>query len=122
LKKFDESEYVQFAAVRKFALSLPEVTEEPHHHFGSLRVRGKIFVTAPPDQEHIHVFVTGQQRELALAMYPGFTAKLLWGGKVVGVRVALAAAQAAAVRNLVRLAWEQKAPRSLRSRQSVAGE
>ena len=104
---------MKFAQVRTFALSLPEVTEEPHHQFGSFRVRGKIFVTVPPQQEHIHVFVSEQQREQALAMYPSFAEKLLWGGKVVGLRVALADANLQAVKALVRAAWEHKAPKAL---------
>jgi hypothetical protein len=104
---------MKFAPVRTFALSLPEVTEEPHHQFGSFRVRGKIFVTIPPQQEHIHVFVSEQRREQALAMYPPFTEKLLWGGKVVGVRVALAGADLHAVKSLVRSAWQHKAPKAL---------
>jgi hypothetical protein len=105
---------MKFASVRTFARSLREVTEEPHHQFGSFRVRGKIFVTVPPDHEHIHVFVPEQQRELALAMYPSFTEKLLWGGKVVGVRVSLPLAEPPAVKALVRAAWEHKAPKALR--------
>ena len=31
------------AQVRRFALSLPAVTEEPHFHYSSFRIRGKIF-------------------------------------------------------------------------------
>ena len=107
------SSAVKFTTIRKFALSLPEVTEEPHHHFGSFRLRGKIFVTIPPDQQHLHVFVREWQREPALATYPEFAEKLLWGGKVVGLRVHLAAAPASAVRLLVRQAWECKAPIAL---------
>lgn len=37
---------MKMATVRRFALQLPEITEQPHHHDGSFRVRGKIFVTA----------------------------------------------------------------------------
>ena len=104
---------MKYATVRKFASSLPEVTEEPHHHFGSFRVRGKIFVTVPPEQKHIHVFVTEQEREQALAIFPDFTEKLMWGGKVVGVRVALDSANAAYVKQLIRRAWANKAPKAL---------
>ncbi len=104
---------MKFATVRKYALALPAVTEEPHHHFGSFRVRGKIFVTVPPEQEHIHVFVSEQQRERAVATHPEFVEKLLWGGKVVGVRVTLAPAATAAVKLLIRQAWEHKAPKAL---------
>jgi hypothetical protein len=50
---------MRFAEVRQFAMSLPDVTEEPHFHFASYRVRGKVFVTVPPAEEHIHIFVAG---------------------------------------------------------------
>ena len=98
--------------VRRFALSLPKVTEAPHHNYGSFRVRGKIFVTVPPDQEHIHVFVEEQEREVALALEPGCVEKL-WGGKVVGLRVALAHAKPMLVKSLIRKAWACKAPKGL---------
>lgn len=42
---------------RRFALSLPEATEEPHFDKASFRVRGRIFATVPPDGQHLHVFV-----------------------------------------------------------------
>lgn len=104
---------MKLTEVRRFALSLPEVTEEPHHHFSSFRVRGKIFVTVPPENEHIHVFVNDTSREQALALYPEFIEKLLWGGKVRGIRIQLGAASPAAVKSLVRSAWAGKAPKSL---------
>ncbi len=39
-------------------------------------------------------------------MYSEFTEKLLWGGKVVGVKVRLGSAEPAAVRALVSAAYE----------------
>lgn len=104
---------MKLTTIRKYAMALPEVTQEPHHHFDSFRVRGKIFVTVPPDQEHIHVFLGEQQREQALAAYPEFAQQLLWGAKVVGIRLDLAIAPAPAVELLVRQAWENKAPKAL---------
>ena len=97
--------------VRRHALALADTTEEPHHDYGSFRVRGRIFVTVPPQQTHIHVFVGDDERDAALAMFPHFVQKLLWGGKVVGVRVELAAADAAAVKRLVSQAYERQAAR-----------
>jgi hypothetical protein len=94
--------------IRKFALSLEAVTEEPHHHFSSFRVRGKIFVTIPPGEEFFHVFVDEQAREIALALYSEFTEKLLWGGKVVGLRVSLKDAKASAVKSLVADAYNTR--------------
>ena len=92
-------------AVRAHALSLETVTEEPHHHFSSFRVRGKIFVTVPPDEEFIHVFVGEEDRETALALYPNFLEKLLWGSKVLGLRVHLQAATPNAVKSLIDKAY-----------------
>lgn len=104
---------MNIAQVRQYALSLPQVTEQPHHHFSSFRVGGKIFVTVPPDGLAIHVFVNEQQRETALALHPAFAEKLLWGGKVVGLRVTLPKAKPAVVRQWVLLAWQLKAPAAI---------
>lgn len=107
---------MKIAAVRDHALSLPEVTEEPHFNYSSFRVRGKIFVTVPPEEKHIHLFVADQDREPALAMYPAFIEPLTWGKKVVGVRVTLGSATPSVVRRLVTLAWSNRAPKSLQDR------
>jgi hypothetical protein len=103
---------VKFAELRRFALGLPDVTEEPHFHYSSFRVRGKIFVTVPPPGTHIHVFVDDEERERALVVAPEAVEKL-WGKRVVGVHVQLRAASAALIRQLVRNAWRRKAPKSL---------
>jgi hypothetical protein len=104
---------VKLAQVRRYALSLPQTTEKPHFHYTSFRVRGKIFATALPEGEHLHIFVGDDEREAALALYPAFVEKLLWGKKVAGIRVALATAQPAAVRVMLRQAWSRKAPKGL---------
>ena len=94
--------------VRKYALSLDEVTEAPHHDYSSFRVRGKIFVTVPPKEDVIHVFVEEADREQALALYPEWAEKLLWGGKVRGLRITLAQATPAAVKALLGKAYETR--------------
>jgi hypothetical protein len=104
---------------RQFALSLPEATEEPHFDYTSFRIRGKIFATAPPDGAHLHVFVEEEQRETALAMHPSVCEKLSWGAKVVGLRVALVKAPPAFVHELLRAAWQRKAPKKLVQQQVV---
>jgi len=78
-----------------------------------VRVRGKIFVTVPPPGDYIHVFVSDVAREQALVLHPGFIEKLLWGGKARGIRIQLLTASPAAVKDLVRSAWVNKAPKSL---------
>ena len=94
---------------RKLALSLPETAEAPHFHFSSFRIRGKIFATVPPENTHAHIMVGDEHREPALAMHPECLEKLLWGGKVVGLRVALGEAPASVVEDLLRAAWAAKA-------------
>ena len=61
------------------------------------------------EHEHLHLFLSEQDRELSLAAYSECTEKLVWGGKVVGVRVTLAKAPAAAVKTMLRQAYEFKA-------------
>jgi hypothetical protein len=95
--------------VRKVALALPDTTEEPHHDFGSFRVRGKIFVTIPPGGELLHIFLPAEQRDLALAMDPEFLEPVHWGSKVPGVRARLPLARKATVLALVRQAYAFKA-------------
>ena len=92
-------------SVRNHALSLEAVTEEPHHGYSSFRVRGKIFVTVPPAEDLIHVFVGEEDRDPALAMHPEFVEKLLWGGKVVGLRVTLKSSNPTVVKALVSRAY-----------------
>ena len=99
--------------LRQFAMSLPAVTEEPHFNYSSSRVRGKIFATVPPDEEYLHVFVGEEQRQVALALEPEAVEKLLWGKRVVGLRIFLAKARPSLVNSLLSQAWSRKAPKSL---------
>jgi len=103
-------------SVRRLALSLPEATEQPHFDYTSFRVRGKIFATAPPGGQHLHVFIDEEQREVALAVHAAYVEKLLWGGKVVGLRVDLDKADVKVVDALVRQAWARKAAKRLARR------
>ena len=94
--------------VRRFALSLPGASEEPHFDRTSFRIRKKIFLTARATEAHVHVFVPEEIREPALALHSAYVSKLLWGGKVVGLRVELPGAQQGVVKGLVEAAWQHK--------------
>ena len=108
-----ESAAMKLAEARRHALSLPEATEAPHFHFTSFRVRGKIFATAPPTGEHLHVFVADDDRDQALALAPECVEKLHWGEKVVGLRILLERAKPSLVKRLLAQAWARKAPKAL---------
>jgi hypothetical protein len=98
---------------RAFALSLPGTAEEPHFDMTSFRVRGKIFATATADETRLHVFVDESEVAATVAERadPRHTAfePLLWGGRVRGLRVTLAAAPDDRVRELLAEAWRRKA-------------
>ena len=101
-------------AVRRFALSLPDAAEEPHFHFTSFRIRGKIFATMPPSNDLLHVFVPEEDREAATAAYPETCAVLHWGKRVVGVRVELKKAKVSLVEDLLRAAYDSKSQNAKR--------
>jgi hypothetical protein len=101
------------AQARRLALSLPEVTEEPHFDMTSFRVRGKIFATAPPGGTWLHVFIDPLEAGAYVAENPAAFEPLLWGGRVRGLRVSLAATPAASLSELIEEAWRRRAPKRL---------
>ena len=104
------------ATVRRLALSLPEAAEEPHHDMTSFRVRGKIFATVPPEGDRVHIFIATDDVAAYCAEFPGLVDELLWGAKVRGCRLHLAAASATLARELLVEAWRHRAPATLVAR------
>jgi hypothetical protein len=100
--------------VRNHALALRGTSEEPHFDRTSFRVNKKIFATAKLSETAIHVFLPEEVRQQTLAMHPAFISKLLWGGKVVGLRVNLPDAKPAVVKQLLEAAWEIRATKTQR--------
>jgi hypothetical protein len=98
---------------RRVALSLPEVTEQPHFEKSSFRVRGKIFATVPPGGRHLHVFVDEHETRACVAEDPTAYEELWWGKRLAGVRVNLRAARAKEISELLKEAWRRKAPKRL---------
>jgi hypothetical protein len=99
---------------RRFALSLPETTEEPHFDMASWRVAGKIFATVPndPKGQLVHVFVDEAEARACAESSPSYEL-LWWGKKLSGLRVRLAAADRAEVCELLEAAWRRRAPKRL---------
>ncbi len=104
---------MRISTVRKYALSLPEVTEEPHHHLSSFRVKGKIFLTFPKDASTMNIFVKEEVRQPMLQKDSQAFEKLWWAKKVCGLTADLNKAKASDVKSLMLAAWKNKAPESL---------
>jgi hypothetical protein len=101
------------ADVRRLAMALPEVTQQPHFDRASFRVAGKIFATVAPDGASVNVFVDDATREIMTTVDPKAFETLWWGKKIAGLKVDLAAAKSRDLRALLRAAWERKAPKKL---------
>jgi hypothetical protein len=101
------------AQARRFALSLPGTSEQPHHDMSSFRVGGKIFATVTPDETRLHVFVDEPEISATVAEDPAAFEPLYWGKALRGLRVLLAAAPDDRIRELLTEAWLRRAPRSL---------
>jgi hypothetical protein len=104
---------MKFQQAREYALSLPEAAEVPHFDLTSFRVRGKIFATSPPGGFDLRIFVDEDLRAPLIAANPDAYEPLVWGSKVVGVRVTLARAHAETVCRLLLASWTRKAPKRL---------
>lgn len=96
-------------AVRKFALSLPGASEEPHFHYTSFRIGGRIFATMPPGGRLLHVFVPEETRQVAVRTQHDVCEVLNWGKRVVGLRIDLGKAGEPFVRDLLQAAFDAKA-------------
>lgn len=94
-------------------MSLPGATEEPHFDMSSFRVRGKIFATVPPDDEHLHVFVDEGEVHAAVAEDPAAFEPLRWGQRLAGLRIRVAAAPGQRIAELLEESWRRRAPARL---------
>ena len=99
--------------MRRLALSLPETAEAPHHDMTSFRVAGKIFATVPPGADRVHVFIGADEVAAYCAEYPLVVEELWWGKRLSGCRVELGQAPQALVRELLTLAWRNRAPKKV---------
>jgi hypothetical protein len=103
---------------RRIALSLPEAIESAHMNHPDFRVGGRIFATlGSPDAAHGMVKLSPEQQALFLRVDPAAFAPAsgAWGlnGSTL---VRLASAKTGVVRDAMRMAWRNVAPRRLASK------
>jgi hypothetical protein len=97
---------------RRLALSLPEAIEQDHHGRPSFRVVGKIFATLW-DPDHVNVMLDEPGILTAVQAHPAICTEVMWGKRLAAVRVDLRAAEEKLLAELLRDAWEGKAPARL---------
>ena len=99
--------------VRRYALALPDTSEEPQLSCSFFRVRNRVFATVPPCRRYLHVFLSTVDSEFAFAAHPEFVERLVWDDHVVGVRVDLEHALPKFVERLISQAWARDAGKHL---------
>ena len=97
------------ADVRRLALALPDTAEQDHHGRPSFRVGGRIFATLW-DEKHANVMVDEGGIRSAVYERPETCTEVWWGKRLAAVRVDLDRAEADFLADLLRDAWETKAP------------
>jgi hypothetical protein len=103
---------VDVESVRTIALGFPGTVEQEHFGNPSFRVRDRIFATVP-DGTHLNVMIGPFDVDAVVRAEPDSCAELFWGKEVRGVRVSLPKASPAMVEELLRTAWQRKAPKRL---------
>jgi hypothetical protein len=104
---------MRLETARKFALSLPETTEEPHFEKSSFRVKGKIFATVPLGGKHLNVSAEPDEGQALVDQFPEAFEPIPWGKRpqMEWISVVLAKADRAIVQELLEDAWRRKAPK-----------
>jgi hypothetical protein len=97
---------------RSLALALPEAVEQDHHARPSFRVAGKIFATLR-DQGRMNVMLDEGGILTAVEDAPDVCEVVYWGKRLAAVAVHLDRADPPFLAELLRDAWETKAPKRL---------
>jgi len=97
---------------RELALGLPESVEQDHHGRPSFRVATKIFATLW-DEAHMNVMLDEGGIRTAIHSDPKTFEEVWWGKKLAAVRVDVRRVEAEALRELLKEAWEMRAPKRL---------
>jgi len=103
---------IRLEDARRFALGLPEVSEQDHHGMHSFRVRGKIFATVP-DDTHLRVMVDEDEIRAVAAANPRSCEEFFWGARLAALVVDIGRVRKTLLEELLTDAWARKAPRKL---------
>lgn len=97
---------------RSLALSLPEAVEQDHHGRPSFRVGGRIFATLW-SEERMNVMLDEDGVRTAVEAAPAICEEVWWGKRLAAAGVTLGRVDRELLADLLRDAWEGKAPARL---------
>lgn len=105
---------ITLAAIRRYAMALPDVVEKPHFRLPGFRVADKLFVHVEKGDAHAIVCVGQQEAETAAADGPDTYQEVWRSGRIfVGLRVDLSKVTKDRMRELIEHAWRNRTPKRL---------
>jgi hypothetical protein len=107
---------------RKMALGLPDAVEGAHHGTADFRVRNRIFATLGyPDKDFGMVKLTPEQQAMVVEAEPEIFHPVpgAWG-KGGATNVRLARADATTLKSALKMAWQNIAARSPKTRKKAS--
>lgn len=107
---------------REFALSLPEVEEEPHFDITSFRLKKKIFATLNAPQHRATIRFTAELQDVFISMGNGavYAVPNKWG-QYGWTNVNLETADWELCKDALRTAWWEIAPKALQAKYPEIG-
>ena len=109
--------------VRQIALSFPEAVEGEHMGHPDFRVGGRVFATLWPSERRAVLVLTPEEQEMVVGSEPETFSPVPGGwGRRGATSVALSRAQAATLREAMRMAWRRRAPKRLLKAVEERGE
>ncbi|HEX8347210.1 MAG TPA: MmcQ/YjbR family DNA-binding protein [Actinoplanes sp.] len=105
---------IVLADIRGYAMALPDVVEKPHFRLPAFRVADRLFAHLEKGDAHAIVCVGPDEARTAASNEPDVYQEVWRNGQIfVGLRVDLAKVSQQRMRQLIELAWRNRAPKRL---------
>lgn len=105
---------IGLADIRRYAMALPDVVEQPHFRLPGFRVADKLLAHLEKGDAHAIVCVGQAEATAAAAKEPDLYEEVWRSGRIfVGLRVDLAQVTEKRMQELIEHAWRNRAPKRL---------
>ncbi|MGK5741216.1 hypothetical protein [Micromonospora sp. URMC 103] len=114
---------IELADIRRYAMALPGVVEQPHFRLPGFRVADRLLTHLERGDAHAIVCVGQAEAESAARDEPDVYEEVWRSGRIfVGLRVDLARVTHERMRELIAHAWRNRAPKRLVAQHDGRGD